>query len=335
MERRVTIDHLISNAAITQRIALTYSALTLAHRRAADYVLANPFRAATMTIDELAHAVGMSVATANRFARALGFDGFPAFRAELVKAFESTLAPVEKLRTELLKEATSAQIFAASLEEDLDNIGSTLRQLNHAACEQAVEMILAAPRIYVLGFSTSAYLGSILAHRLDPCCPTVQTIARDAGPSQAARTLFKLNADDLVIAISFPRYNKFTVELLGLARERQARVLSITDVSSSPLVPLSDLVLYAKSERRLSANSEAGAMALIEALCGAVVHRAKNSLRTATELTERLLPYLYSSPEVQHNADGTARKGRQSGAPPRRKPVAKSAASPPEKQTIQ
>lgn len=294
MKRAAPIDFMLSNAAITERIAKTYPALTSAHRKAADFVLANPFQAATMTIDELANAVGMSVATANRFARALEFDGYPQFRAELVKAFKTTLAPVEKLRTELQREASSVEIFAASLEEDLDNIQGTLGQLNAAACEKAVDMILRAPRIFVLGFSTSAYLGSILAHRLDPCCSIVQTIANDAGPTQAARRLFKLTSEDLVIAIAFPRYNKFTIELLDIVRERGAKVLAITDSTSSPLVPLSNLILYAKSERRLSANSEAAALALIEALCGAVVHRSENSLRNATELTERLLPYFYT-----------------------------------------
>jgi DNA-binding MurR/RpiR family transcriptional regulator len=293
MKRNASIDYLLSNAAITEQIAKIYPMLSSAHRKAADYVLANPFRAATMTIDELAQAVGMSVATANRFARTLGFDGYPQFRAELVKAFESTLAPVEKLRSELEREASSSEIFTASLEEDLDNIHGTKRQLSEDACERAVDMILGAPRVFILGFSTSAYLGSIMAHRLDPCCPIVQTIANDAGPSQAARRLFKLTREDLVIVISFPRYSKFTVELLSLARERHATVLAITDSPSSPLAPMADLVLYAKSERRLSATSEAAALSLIEALCGAVVHRAKNSLRTATDLTERLLPYLY------------------------------------------
>lgn len=293
MKQTASIDYLLSNAAITEQIAKTYPTLSSAHRKAADYVLANPFRAATMTIDELAHAVGMSVATANRFARTLGFDGYPQFRAELVRAFESALAPVEKLRSELEREATSTEIFAASLEEDLDNIHSTKRQLSEAACEKAVDMILGAPRVFILGFSTSAYLGSIMALRLDPYCATVQTIASDAGPSQAAWRLSKLKREDLVIVISFPRYNKFTIELLSLAREQQATVLAITDKPSSPLVPMADLVLYAKSERRLSATSEAAALSLIEALCGAVVHRAKNSLRTTTDMTERLLPYLH------------------------------------------
>lgn len=294
MTRTASIDFMLTNAAITERIHRSYPSLSIAHRKAADYVLGHPFRAATMTIDEFAGAVGMSVATANRFARALDFDGYPQFRAELVRAFESTLAPVEKLRSELQREASSAEIFSRSLEEDLDNIHATLDRLNHADCETAVAMILKAPRVFILGFSTSAYLGSIMAHRLDPFCSNVQTIATDAGPTQAARRLFKLNSDDLVIAISFPRYNKFTVELLHLARQRKASVLAITDGPASPLVPMADLVLYAKSEHRLTASSEAAALSLIEALCGAVVHRADNSLRNATELTEHLLPYLYS-----------------------------------------
>jgi len=294
MKRNAPLDLMLTNAAITERIARGYPELSTAHRKAADYVLAHPFRAATMTIDELASAVGMSVATANRFARALGFDGYPQFRTALVHAFESALAPVEKLRDELRLEATSAEIFARSLNEDLDNIQATLLRLNHEACERAVAMILEAPRVFILGFSTSAYLGAIMAHRLDPFCSNVQTIASEAGPTQAARRLFKLKPEDLVIAISFPRYNKFTVELLTLARERKVRVLAITDTAGSPLVPLADVVLYAKSEHRLSAASEAAALALIEALCGAVVHRAENSLRNATELTEHLLPYLYT-----------------------------------------
>jgi DNA-binding MurR/RpiR family transcriptional regulator len=319
--KHAPIDYMLSNAAITERIARTYPTLTEAHRKAADFVLANPFQAATMTIDELADAVGMSVATANRFARALEFDGYPQFRAELVKAFEHTLAPVEKLRTELQREASSVEIFAASLEEDLSNIQSTLRQLNAAACEKAVQMILRAPRIFIMGFSTSAYLASMMAHRLEQCCSMVQTIADDAGPTLAARRLFKLNREDLVIAISFPRYNKFTVELLELARERNAKILAITDTASSPLVHFSDIVLYAKTERRLFANSEAGGLALIEAVCGAVVHRSENSLRNATELTERLLPYLYSDKQQSDkkvgngsgNGNGTGGGDRKRG----------------------
>ena len=103
--------------------------LSKAHRKAADYVLSNVFRSATMSIDELAHAVGISVATANRFARALGFEGYPQFRAELVYGFEAMLAPIDKLRTEVQRPATSVEVIASALNEDINNLDATRRGL--------------------------------------------------------------------------------------------------------------------------------------------------------------------------------------------------------------
>ncbi|MBA4278868.1 MAG: MurR/RpiR family transcriptional regulator, partial [Ralstonia sp.] len=118
-----------ADATVSERIGAALATLTPAHQRMAEYVLANPFRAATMRIDEFAAAVDMSIATANRFALALGFDGYPQFRAGLLRGFEATLAPVEKLRHELARPASSAEIFAASLNEDIANLDATRRML--------------------------------------------------------------------------------------------------------------------------------------------------------------------------------------------------------------
>ncbi|WP_371919166.1 MurR/RpiR family transcriptional regulator, partial [Pseudomonas sp. GW460-R15] len=73
---------------VAQRIAQALPRLTRSHRQVADFVLGHPLQVATLPIDELAAAAGVSVATANRFARALDFDGYAAFRAELVRGFE-------------------------------------------------------------------------------------------------------------------------------------------------------------------------------------------------------------------------------------------------------
>src|SRR5438309_4834383 len=102
---------------VMARIAAAYPGLSPAHRKAADFVLNHPFQAATMMIDELARAAHISVATANRFARALGIDGYPEFRAELVRTFSATLAPVEKLRAALQRNASVSEIARASLEQ--------------------------------------------------------------------------------------------------------------------------------------------------------------------------------------------------------------------------
>ncbi len=283
-----------ADASISERIAATLATLTPAHQRMAEYVLANPFRAATMRIDEFAEAVGMSVATTNRFAHALGFDGYPRFRAELVRGFEATLAPVEKLRHELARPASSAEIFAASLNEDIGNLEATRRMLDPAACERAVDAILGAPRIYVVGFGASGYLAGLLRHGLDLYCDTVLSVSQPGGASDAARQLRKIAPDDLLIAIAFPRYAADTITLAKRVRDHGGRVLALTDGPASPLAPLADIALYARTERQFAATSDTATAALIEALCGAVAHRSKHSLESAANLTAFVLPWLHA-----------------------------------------
>src|ERR1700722_8588018 len=119
-----------SGLSIAALIVAAMPGLTPIHRRMGAYVQANLFRAATMRIDELSDAVGASVATANRFARALGFDGYPAFRAALVRGFEATLAPVERLRSSQASPTTGGQVFDATLDLVAANLQLT-RSVTH------------------------------------------------------------------------------------------------------------------------------------------------------------------------------------------------------------
>ncbi|EGP43629.1 MurR/RpiR family transcriptional regulator [Achromobacter insuavis] len=151
---------------IAGRIARAQPGLSRTQHKMAEYVLAHRFRVATMTIDEFAAAVSVSVATANQFARALDLPGYPQFRAELARGFEAALEPVETLRTELTHAASAAQIFAATLQEDIRNAQRTLRDLDAAACERAVDAILAAERVFIIGFGASGFLAGMLQRGL-------------------------------------------------------------------------------------------------------------------------------------------------------------------------
>ncbi|MDO8654050.1 MAG: MurR/RpiR family transcriptional regulator [Undibacterium sp.] len=278
---------------VNARIGKVYMKLSKAHRKTADYVLSNAFRSATMSIDELANAVGISIATANRFARALGFDGYPQFRAELVCGFEAMLAPIDNLRTEVQRPATSTEIIANSLSEDLSNLEATRRGLSPDLCQQAVRMILNAERIYIIGYGASAFLGGLMAHGLDPFCDTVLCSIGSGGPSHVARQLFKYTARDLVIGISFPRYADDVVTMLRQVQEKGVPVLALTDAPSSPLASHANITLYAQTQRQFSPNSEGAALCLIEAICSAVAHQAKSPVHAASEMTKFMLPWMY------------------------------------------
>ena len=280
------------NPSMAQRIARAMPSLTQAHRQVADYVLAHPLKVATMPIDALAAEVGVSVATANRFARALEFEGYAQFRAALVLGFEATLAPVEKLRSKLEQSAPVADVFDSALAEVARNAEATRRALEPHACAQAVDAVLRAQRIYVIGYGASSWLGGLLTRNLDRYCENVQLLSSIESSSYGARMINRLTARDLVIAIAFPRYFSDTVLLARRVHAASVPLLAITDGPASPLVQSATLALYAKTESAYFANSEASALALIEALCSAVAHAAKGSLQAAEQLTESVLPWL-------------------------------------------
>ena len=298
---------------MAQRIARVLPGLSRSHRQVADYVLAHPLQAATLPIDELAATVGVSVATANRFARALEFDGYPQFRAALVLGFETTLAPVEKLRSTLAHPATVADIFAASLEESQRNIDLTRQAIDAQSCTAAVDAILGAQRIYIVGFGTSSWLGGLLQRCLDPYCSHVQLLASMEGSSYGARIMTRLNASDLLIAIAFPRYFDDTILLARRARDGGVPVLALTDRVTSPLAPLGTVTLYAHTESQYFANSEATVLALIEALCSAVAHGTQGSVKAAAQLAEAVLPWLHG------NSPSRLRPAGYAARPPSRK----------------
>lgn len=298
--------------AIAARIAAAMPSLTPIHRRMGDYVLTNLFRAATMRIDELANVVGASVATANRFARALGFDGYPQFREALVRGFEATLAPVERLRTAQESAAAGNDIVDTSLEQAANNLQATRISVDSTVAKAAVEAIVAARRVFVLGYGASAFLAGLMEHGLTPYHDNVQSLALMGGPSHAARRLFASNEDDLVIGIAFPRYVEDTIELARRAASRGARILALTDSPRSPLAQFADLSLYIRTDRRLASNADSAVLAVIEALCDAVAYRSERSVKAAAEVSEFVLPWL-----IDPQAEATSTTGQRTTRTPR------------------
>lgn len=316
-------ENVAAQGTIMARIADAYPRLSHAHRKMADFVLKHPFQAATMMIDELARAAGVSAASANRFARALGAEGYPAFRAELVHAFRSTLAPIEKLRVELRRAATCSEIMQASIEQDVSNLKFALHRLSPISAEKAVTFILAANRVFTLGFGTSGALANFAANSLSPYCPFVQNAAGEGGAEQAVRRLLRVGAGDAVIGIALPRYSKDTIDLMSHARERGATVIAITDSPASPAARHADIVFAVGADHGVLTSSGVAAYALIEALSAAVARQTKDPLDAATEFSERVLPYLYAD-----RAEGaaTSRRPRQAksasrGEKPGRTPI--------------
>lgn len=277
---------------IAEKIRQGYPAMSAALRAFADFVLAEPVSAARMSIHESARKGGVSVATANRFAQALGYESYPAFRSDLIQNLAPAFEPVKRLQAEVSRASSSEDVVRSCLNEDIANLQQTLSTLNGQSCSEAVEMILRARRVLIIGFDNGGCLAQILANGLVGLKENVATVATNGSGLSGARYLAGMGSPDLVVAIAFPRYIKDTVRLAAAASDRSVPVLAITDTHRSPLASHASLSLFASTKRQFASLSNAAALALIEAVLAAVSHRAPASVENAETFTELALPWI-------------------------------------------
>lgn len=276
----------------TKKLVKITPTLTQPQQKIADFVLNYPFKVALYSIEEFASAVGTSTASANRFAKALGYNGYASFRQDLIKGFESVLDPVHRLKDGQKTSNSIQEVFTNALYETEQNLYATRHNLNKESAEKAIQMIHDARRIFILGFGSSAYLGGIMERRLFPYKEMVISLSSHGGITEAARKLTFVNQQDLIIAISFPRYLLDTIELARNAAQKGAQILALTDKLTAPIAPFAQCILYAQSKTQFGQNSEASSLALIEALMAAVDYSSNQAVELATEMAQTLTPWL-------------------------------------------
>lgn len=299
---------------IEDRISRAYPGFTGALRTFADLVLAEPVEVARLSIHGAVQSAGVSVATANRFARAIGFSGYAEFRAELIRGFRSAFAPVERMRSEISRHSTSLEICQAALEEDIRNLQATIGQLKPEVCDRAVELIVSAERSFIVGIDNSAHLASLMAAGLDRYRGNVRSVSSADGALGAARQIFRFGPKDLLIAIAFPRYFRDTVELARFAVDRGVPLLAITDGPKSPLAAIAEAVIYVNAGRQFAATSDTAVLSVIEALSTAVAHRSPHAADIEEEFAAFAVPWFepdYGEKQPATPSRGEARTKRR------------------------
>ncbi|MFT0849597.1 MurR/RpiR family transcriptional regulator [Achromobacter sp. F4_2707] len=286
------------DADVIKRIANITPSLPGAQRRLALYVLDNAFEVASSSIESLAEATGVSIATANRFAVALGYSGYAEFRQALFQIFKPSLEPIEKLRQKLDRGSNPAEVVHESVSSAAHALEQTSNQITPLDVERAISILASARNVFCLGLGTSGYLADIAAFRFAPYCQHIHALASHGGAEMALYHLQKIDTQDVLLTISFPRYSADILRIMRFAKERGATNLSITDRPSSPLMSLADHTLFVPAEHQILSGSLVPALALIEGMTAAMAHRNPETLEMAEELTRQLVPYFYVDKET-------------------------------------
>ncbi|RQW27952.1 MurR/RpiR family transcriptional regulator [Rhodobacteraceae bacterium CH30] len=284
--------HALHSTPLMDKLTEAYPSLSPALAKLADYLLRHPLLAATHSIEELAVATGTSAAAANRLARKLGYAGFVPMRSELTASLQAAVSPVDKFRAQVERRGDGEGTLEELQRIAMGNLASSVSMTRQAEFVAAVATLCAARRVWVLGFGNSSYLAGAMVSNLMPFCDAV-ALGMEGGNENAAYRLSSISADDVLVAISLPRYSRDTTRLARFAASKGAAVIAITDSPASPLQSCSRHVLYACAEHPVLSSSGAAALWLIEALVGAVMTRKPEAVELYSQLTESVLSYLY------------------------------------------
>ena len=275
---------------LANRIAQIYPSLSEGHRKAADFVLQSPLDSATVTIEGLAEKSGTSTATVTRFVRALGYRNYGDFRAALSTALKVAMGPVEGLAD---ARATAGSVFATmatTLKREANNLDEAIATLEEETVNRTIALFLKARRIFIVGSGASYYVGAFLEDGLALYLDADVVFASSrGGPERAVRHMLSAGPDDVVIAISLPRYSRATLELAKFARKRGAVLIALTDGASSPLVPLADLTFFAPARNSFLPNSPTAAFAVAGALITTLARERPDAVEVRKGLSESLL----------------------------------------------
>ncbi|MED4235922.1 MurR/RpiR family transcriptional regulator [Priestia megaterium] len=243
------------------------SQLTETQRRVADYILKNPVDVAFLTVDQLALAVKTSTTTIMRLTFSLGYSGYAEFQKGLQELLRNNAAPQIRLETNL-KGLDESDLWMRCAESQFNNIQSTVEMISTESLNKALEMIVTADRIFCTSVRSGLPVAQHLSFGLNRLLGNCELIVSDL--SDWVDKGIDFTSKDLVIATSFPRYARRTVEFVTAAKSNNAQVISITDSYSSPLVKYSDLVLTCSSSSIAFHNSPIASLFVTDYLVSAI-----------------------------------------------------------------
>lgn len=263
-----------------------YSKLSKGHKEIAAYVIDNYESAVFMTAAQIGNTVGVSEATVVRFAKALGFEGFPEFTKALEAWYKDKKNTVSKIDAKYGR-ASQNELINSVFGADIEKLEDTMSNMDVNAFEMAVETIIKAEHIYVVGLRTCEPLAEFLAFYLNMIRPNV-TMLKTTSASEMFEQMIRISDKDCIIGISFPRYSMRTLKAMEFARDRNAKVITITDSVHSPMNLYSSCNLLARSDMVSIVDSLVAPLSVINALVVALCVKCPNQVRRNLEELENV-----------------------------------------------
>lgn len=271
---------------ILSAIQANMSSFSKGQKLIASFILNSYDKAAFMTASRLGKTVNVSESTVVRFAAELGYDGYPSMQKALQEMIRSKLTSVQRIEVSNSRIA-GQDILSMVLQSDVEKIRITLEETDRDSFEAAVESIIKARRIYILGVRSAAAIADFISYYFTLMFDNVFSV-RTSSTSEAFEQILHIGPEDVFIGTSFPRYSRRTVKAMQYAKVQGAKVIAITDSGASPLAQIADHTLLAKSDMASFVDSLVAPLSLVNALIVAVGRKKTEELESTFARLEQI-----------------------------------------------
>ena len=275
-----------NNNDLSNRINECYSKLSKGQKRLATYITDNYDKAVFLTAAKLGKVVGVSESTVVRFAMHLGYKGYPEFQSALEELVRNKLNSLQRMEVTYGR-INQSKILESVLKADAQRIESSLEKIDENAFELAVDTILNARDIYIIGIRSCAPLANFMAFYFTLIFEHVHLI-QTSSSSEIFEQMVRIGKEDVIIGISFPRYSMRTLKAMEFANNRSAKVITLTDSVHSPMNLYSSCNLIAESDMASIVDSLVAPLSVINALIVALCMKKQGEVATTLEMLEEI-----------------------------------------------
>ena len=288
---------------LSNRINESYSRLSKGQKLLATYITDNYDKAVFLTAARLGEVVGVSESTVVRFATHLGYKGYPEFQNALEELVRNKLNSIQRMEVTYGR-ISQSKILESVLHSDADKINTTLEKIDQEAFEIAVNTILNAKHIYIIGIRSCAPLASFMAFYFNLMFDNVHLL-QTSRSSEIFEQMVRIGKDDVIIGISFPRYSMRTLKAMEFANNRNAKVITLTDSVHSPMNLYSSCNLIADSDMASIVDSLVAPLSVINALIVALCMKNRKKVAKTLEMLEDIWDeyQVYESDEINYIDD--------------------------------
>ncbi len=289
-----------NNDDLMTRMNNCFSKMSKGQKKLASYISSNYDAAVFMTAAKLGNTVGVSESTTVRFATLLGYDGFPEFHKALEEVVKEKLRTIDRIDIKS-SEMSKTEVLETVMKGDANKIIQTLDNISKSAFEEAIDSLMNAKRIYVIGIRTCLPLAQFLGFYLNILFQDVCVVGTNSA-SEIFEQMVNIGSKDVLIGISFPRYSMRTLKAMEFANDRNAKVISITDDKNSPLNLYSSCNLLARSDMATVVDSLVAPLSVINALIVSLCMKKPDYVINKLDMLSRLWEdyQIYSNDEINY-----------------------------------